>query len=445
MYRFPENLYTDVRVENVAATSVIYENLVLKQNKTKAEKGAMIRVYDGEKWYYSATTDILNVQDEIDSLAAMAKPNEKIQDDPVVRSMEVNKGKMLCYAETDISKVPNKDKISLAEEYLPMLEEVPEIQLSKVFYIDNHTEKHIMSSKGTDVTFDTQNGCIVVKYVLSVNDLPQRGAENIYGLRFEEMKGRQEKIRNTIRKDLEYARSAVPVVPGTYTCILSPMAAGVFAHESFGHKSESDFMIGDETMKREWALGSKVGSPILNIIDTGIPEGSGYVPFDDEGSKAKENYIIKEGILSGRLHSAYTAAALQESATGNARALNFEYEPIVRMTTTYIGSGHHTKDDLFAGVKNGIYIDDIIHGSGMTIFTIAPSRAYMIRDGNIAEALKIAVISGNVMETLNEIDGLSDTVEIMSFGSGGCGKMEQYPLRVGFGGPYVRVNKIKVQ
>ena len=36
------------------------------------------------------------------------------------------------------------------------------------------------------------------------------------------------------------------------------------------------------------------------------------------------------------------------------------------------------------------------------------------------------------------------TVEIKSFGTGGCGKMEQYPLRVGFGG-YVRVNGINVQ
>ena len=62
MYRFPENLYTDVRLENVSATSIIYENLELKQNKTKVEKGAMVRVYDGKKWYYSATTDLLHIQ-----------------------------------------------------------------------------------------------------------------------------------------------------------------------------------------------------------------------------------------------------------------------------------------------------------------------------------------------------------------------------------------------
>lgn len=41
--------------------------------------------------------------------------------------------------------------------------------------------------------------------------------------------------------------------------MLSPTVAGVFAHESFGHKSESDFMLGSETMRREWELGKRVG------------------------------------------------------------------------------------------------------------------------------------------------------------------------------------------
>ena len=237
----------------------------------------------------------------------------------------------------------------------------------------------------------------------------------------------------------------MPVTPGKYTCILSPVTTGVFAHESFGHKSESDFMVGDETMKKEWVLGKKVGSNILNIVDTGSIEGAGYVPFDDEGTKCKKNYIIKDGILNGRLHSSSTATILDENLTGNARAMNFLYEPLVRMTTTFIDKGSDTKESLFANVKEGIYIDTIRHGSGMTTFTIAPARAYMIHNGKISEPVKISVISGNVMSTLNKIDGISDKVELFSFALGGCGKMEQYPLKVGIGGPYIRVNEINIQ
>lgn len=243
---------------------------------------------------------------------------------------------------------------------------------------------------------------------------------------------------------MAYCEEAVAVKPGTYICVFSPQTTGVFAHESFGHKSEADFMVGDETMKREWAIGKKVGTEMLNIIDTGLNEGSGYVPFDDEGCRARKNYLVKDGLLAGRLHSGSTAAILGEESTGNARALNFEYEPLVRMTTTYIDAGKQTKEELFAGIEEGVYIDNLNHGSGMTTFTIAPRRAYMIRNGQLAEPVRISVITGNVMKTLHEIDGISNEVEMFSFALGGCGKMEQYPLPVAFGGPYIRVNGIQV-
>lgn len=117
--------------------------------------------------------------------------------------------------------------------------------------------------------------------------------------------------------------------------MLSPTVAGVFAHESFGHKSESDFMLGSETMRREWELGKRVGWEGLSILDSGVPNGSGYCPYDDEGTRARDTYLVKNGVLTGRLHSAATAAALDEAVTGNARAISFEFEPIVRMTSTW--------------------------------------------------------------------------------------------------------------
>ena len=115
------------------------------------------------------------------------------------------------------------------------------------------------------------------------------------------------------------------------------------------------------------------------------------------------------------------------------------------MRTTYIEKGDKTNEELFSEVPEGIYIKTIKHGSGMSTFTIAPSLAYYIKDGKIAEPVNISVITGNVMDTLDEIDGLSNEVELHSFVLGGCGKMEQFPLPVGFGGPHVRVNNINVQ
>ena len=442
---FPAGLFTDVRYESVYSTTISFENGQLKQNKTTLEKGAFIRVFDGKRWYYSATTDLDAVQEEIDALAAMAAPNAEIVNHPVVRRLQANRDVCLRYQSSDISKIDNAEKVSLLESYLPVLQELDDVQMSAASYFDTHTEKHIVSSLGADVTFDYQRASVVLRCTFGCNGIPFSTQQNEYRDTFQAIGGLQDSFRKKLSEDWQYAHNAVPVVPGVYTCILAPIVAGVFAHESFGHKSESDFMIGDETMRREWALGTRVGADILNIYDTGIPEGSGYVPYDDEGTKAGKTYLIKDGILSGRLHSAYTAAALEEDVTGNARAMSFEYEPIVRMTSTCIGAGTQTVEELFAGVEEGVYIKEFKHGSGMSTFTIAPQVAYMIRGGKLAEPVRIAVITGNVMETLHRIDGLSREVELCALSTGGCGKMEQIPLRVAFGGPYVRVQGISVQ
>jgi TldD protein len=203
-------------------------------------------------------------------------------------------------------------------------------------------------------------------------------------------------------------------------------------------------MLGDETMLEEWEIGKRVGRRILSIVDDGRLRGTGYSPIDDDGQEARKTYLIKRGVLTGRLHSAETAAEFNEESTGNARAVSFEYEPIVRMTSTYIEPGELSREELFGGVKEGYFIKTFTHGSGMSTFTIAPSLAYRIENGKISSPVKIAVVTGNVFQTLGEIDGVSDELELISSVGGGCGKMEQFPLPVAVGGPYVRVRKMQV-
>lgn len=447
MYSFPKGLFTDIRVETVNSTQIKLQDDRLSTNRTRCEQGTTVRQYDGKRWYYSAVSgnEAEVVQGEIDGLAAIAKPNHEIEKDPVVQRLEANRGNELRFEKNSVTAIPNEKKLELLRSYAEIFKDYEEIATWNITYIDNHTLKHIVSSKGADIIFDIQSCCIAPRATINVNGKPYRAGSDFYKSSFDDLFGHEEELRKNIEDALYFAKNAVPVEPGEYTCVFSPEVAGVFAHESFGHKSEADFMVGDEAMMKEWKIGSRVGADMLSIRDCGAIEGSGYVPYDDEGTRAKDNYLIKNGILAGRLHSGNTAAALEEGLTGNARAISFEYEPIVRMTTTYIDKGDLTKEELFAGVERGIYIEDYNHGSGMSTFTIAPNRAYMIEHGKKTTPVKISVITGNVMETLSMVDGLSNDVELCSFGLGGCGKMEQHSLRVGFGGPYVRVKGIKVQ
>ncbi len=445
MIRFPKNLFSDVRIEETFSTTVAYEAGDWSTNLTRRQTGAFIRVYDGKMWYYSATTDLDRIQDELDGLAAMATPNPDILNDPTVKRHQANKDRLIRFNENCIKDVPHEEKEQLTRRVHDLLKGKEGVAMVQSVYTDEFRKKHIVSSIGCDVEWDYQHCGLVAVMVLNVGTAPYNDMKMFYANRFDELCVTDEMVLATYAAGYDYAKNAVPVVPGTYPVILAPRVTGVFAHESFGHKSESDFMLGDENMLKEWALGTKVGSDILNIYDDGEEIGSGYIPYDDEGNKKIRSWLIKDGILSGRLHSSATAAALDEAATGNARALNFEYEPIVRMTSTCIGAGKQTKEELLAGIQEGVFIEDLNHGSGMSTFTIAPSKAFMIRDGKIAEPVRVSVITGNVMETLHLIDGLSKEYKVDSTAFGGCGKMEQSPLRVAMGGPYMRVSRMNVQ
>lgn len=374
----------------------------------------------------------------------MAEPNPEINNHPIMRLYEVHEG-ATWITQQHIKEISRDEKKVLLQRYIPILESIPEIKDWKLHYTDCYKHKLFYSSKGSALEFDSQICGIRVIYNLEVDGKPFRNGWSKGSQDFTEIQPLVEEMQTFIEKDIDYVKKAVPVTPGKYTVVFSPMATGIFAHESFGHKSESDLMIGSESALNEWALGKRVGSSILSIIDRGDLFGNGYVPYDDEGTKCKVNHIIKDGILTGRLHNGSTAAAFQEELTGNARAMNFEYEPLVRMTTTYIDKGNLTKEELIGAVQDGIYIEDVKHGSGSSTFTLAPSRAYRIREGKISEPVMISVVTGNVMDTLYEIDGVSDEIELLSFVGGGCGKLEQFPLPVGFGGPYIRVNNIEVQ
>jgi TldD protein len=239
--------------------------------------------------------------------------------------------------------------------------------------------------------------------------------------------------------------SAPPVRGGKYPVIINPRLAGVFAHEAFGHLSESDFVYESERMKELMVLGKRFGPDILDIVDDGtIPGLRGTHKYDDEGVKTRKNYLIKGGILVGRLHSRETAAKMGEQPTGNARAIGYQHQPIVRMTNTYIDKAGASFEDMRRDVKLGLYALDMVGGqTSMELFTFSAAYGYMIRDGEIAELVRDVVLTGNVFETLMNIDMIGNTVEWPPAG-GGCGKGGQSPLPVGLGGPYLRIQNVVV-
>jgi TldD protein len=235
--------------------------------------------------------------------------------------------------------------------------------------------------------------------------------------------------------------SAPQLKGGEYTVICDPILAGVFAHEAFGHLSESDFVYENERLREIMVLGRRFGGKHLNIIDGAVLPGlRGSYKYDDEGVPGTKTHLIKEGILTGRLHSRETAAKMGEAPTGNARALDYTFQPIVRMTNTYIEPRDASFEELVSEIKEGVYVKNWYGGmTSMEMFTFSAGQAYMIRNGKIEELLRPVVLSGNLFTTLENIDAIGNDLDMNE--GGGCGKGGQMPLPVSNGSPHIRISK----
>ncbi len=338
------------------------------------------------------------------------------------------------------------EKVKAIENYNNIvLESSEEISSTRIRYVDKFRTVHYASTRGACFMEERPFIGLLIAAVGRKGDLVQNAFQSLgsiddYGM----ILGKEELAAETAKRACELLH-APKCEGGRTTVILDPAFTGLFTHEAFGHLSEADFLYENEPMRKLMYVGRRVGPDFLNIVDDGsLPNFMGSQRVDDEGTPTRRNMLVQNGILVGHLHSLETAAKMGETPTGNARAISGGFPPIVRMTNTFIEPGKWKKEDLFKDVDDGIYACEGIGGqTQMEMFTFTASYGYRIRHGQIAELVRDVMVTGNVFETLSNIDAISDDF-VMSKNSGGCGKGGQSPLPVSDGGPHIRVRNAVV-
>ena len=334
------------------------------------------------------------------------------------------------------------EKKALMEEYNRIILGFHKsIQTSSIRYADSFKRIWFANSEGTYVEDEMPDVNLMTSAVGRDGDIVQTAFETGGGLDgYQSVESFHEKARSAAQRAVELL-AAPPVTGGKYAVVTDQILTGVFTHEAFGHLSESDFVYENPRMQEIMTLGKRFGVENLNIIDDGsLPGGLGTHKYDYEGVPTRKNYLIKDGILVGRLHSRETAAKMKEPITGSARAVHFQHPPIVRMTNTYIEQGKVPFQQMIKDIKLGVYALKAIGGeTAMEMFTFSTGYGYMIRDGQVAELVRDVVLTGNVFETLLHIDQIGNDLGWDPNGPGGCGKSDQQPLKVGLGGPHIRI------
>jgi len=211
----------------------------------------------------------------------------------------------------------------------------------------------------------------------------------------------------------------------------------VLIHEALGHATEGDLILQNDSILKD-KIGEKIASDIVNIFDDASrKDGFGYYPYDVEGVKTKPNQLVKNGELISLLNSRETASKLGMKSSGNARSIIAD-QPIVRMSNTYLQPGDNTFEELLEDIPDGMYLKGSRGGqvdTGKGIFQFNAAEGYLIEDGEITTPLRDVSLSGNILETLKNIDAIGNDFKLSV---GFCGKDGQ-TAPVGDGGPHTRI------
>ena len=169
MYKFNNKLYTDVRIENIFSTSISFTKENLDNAKDTEYKAAFIRVFDGNKWYYSSITNINNIQNEIDKLSKMATENSNINENEIVEKYEINNDINIKYDKENIKNISKQDKIELVKTYFSSLKN-ENILMYSSYYNDKYIIKEFYSSKGANIKYDNQICGITFSFNINIDN-----------------------------------------------------------------------------------------------------------------------------------------------------------------------------------------------------------------------------------------------------------------------------------
>ena len=434
--------YADIRYEEKNETDISFSGKELKGIGENFTDGFVIRVLKNGGFSSVVFTKPEDADEAIKNAVEYAELMGEKSNKPVkLKNVEVIQDEYSPEMKEDPRKISIDEKFELLKKYNDLALKHKKIVNTDMRYFEMSRKRYFISTEGARIKEDlvttgirggliSSNGNIIQNVRLGAG-----GSDGFYHLRnLEDMIESRKKIVVDLLK-------AKPVEGGTYNCILNPDLTGVFTHEAFGHFSEADIVEDLPALRKKMQLNNKLGNDIVNIVDDPtIKNELGYYKYDDEGVRARRVQLMKNGVLTGRLHSRRTAAEFDEPVTGHCVAEDYRYAPIVRMGTIFIEPQNDSFEDLLKKLGDGIYVCDAKGGqtSGEN-FTFGAQYGYLVKNGKVKDMVRDINISGNLYKTLKNIRAVGKDLELSK--TGGCGK-GQTNIRSCHGGPHTIIDNL---
>jgi TldD protein len=237
--------------------------------------------------------------------------------------------------------------------------------------------------------------------------------------------------------DLLAQKVAAPSVePGRYTLVIDPTNLWLTIHESVGHTTELDRVLGYEanyagtSFATTDQLGTLAfGSPLMHVVaDREVPHGLSTVAWDDEGVAAGHWDLIRDGILVGyQLDRAMAAEQGAARSNGCAYADSAAHTAISRMPNVSLqpAAGGPDTDALIAGVEDGIYV---VGDNSWSIdmqrfnFQFTAQRFFRIRAGRLEGQVRDVAYQATTTDFWGAMVAIGGPQTYLLGGAFNCGK-----------------------
>lgn len=233
----------------------------------------------------------------------------------------------------------------------------------------------------------------------------------------------------------------------TLDLVLAPDQMLLQIHESIGHPLELDRILGDERNYAGWSFVKpedfgrlQYGSPLMNVsFDPTLASEFAAYGYDDAGTPATREYLIREGRLLRGLGGLESQARLGLPGVANFRAAGWNRAPLDRMANINLEPGTATLEELIGQVEHGVWmeanrswsIDDYRNK-----FQFGCEYARLIEDGRLTRVLRNPNYRGITIPFWYALAAVGDAASFRAYGTPFCGKGEPHQIiRVGHASP----------
>ena len=440
--------YCDARAEQQVKKSILIENGEIEHIRNSEDKGIGVRLIKNGSWSFCSITNP-NSFDEIKEILDNTIKNSEHTHTHQKNKIRLHKNSInKKQINFPVLKKPGTNElIKIGLECDKIIKNTSKIikSITNPYYTIN--SKYFTNTEGSEILQNFTD--VIIEMVATAHESGQTQSVNIT----EGGRGGLERISNKaqhsaahISKKASQLISAKPVKEETTTVVMNPDFVSLLTHEILGHPSEADRVLGKEMA---WAggawwkgkIGEKIGSENLNVFDDPtIKESLGWYYFDDEGVKTKKTSLIEKGILKNHMQNRETSEVFNTVPTGNMRATNYRYMPLIRMACTCIANGDQKVDEIIKDVKNGYYISNMkIPSIDMKRhnWSISCQYAQKIKNGELTDLQRDVIVMGTAPEFFNSINACGNDFTVRPITN--CGKGDpMQSMIMGNGGPTIR-------